>query len=73
MTSIEIAAMPVLEKLRLMESLWESLSTTTQGSFESPSWHADALQAAQDKVITGQAHFVDWESAKAQLRMPQNP
>lgn len=68
MTAIDIAAMPVTEKLKLMEALWESLSNGTERDFESPAWHEKALKQAENELAAGTAHFVDWAEAKDGLR-----
>ncbi len=68
MTAIDIAEMPVSEKLKLMEALWDSLSARTDGSLESPAWHEAALRQAEDDVAAGTVRFVDWAEAKEQLR-----
>lgn len=68
MTIADIAAMPVAEKLKLMEALWDSLCTPTDKSVESPPWHAAALKQAEDSLAAGTAHFVDWADAKNSLR-----
>jgi len=68
MTAIDIAAMPVTEKLQLMEALWESLSAPTDAGFASPPWHKLALQQAENDLVAGTARFVDWAEAKEQLR-----
>lgn len=43
MSSLEIAALPIAEKLQLMELLWESLCRETSGSPNVPSWHGEVL------------------------------
>ncbi len=53
--------MTIAEKLRAMEELWADLSRDE--SFESPAWHEKVL-----KDRTRQRDFVDWETAKKQLR-----
>lgn len=68
MTTADIAAMPVAEKLKLMEALWDSLCTQTDKSVESPQWHAAALKQAEDDLAAGTVCFVDWAEAKEQLR-----
>lgn len=68
MTSIDIAAMPVEEKLKLMEALWDSLDTRSDGNVASPAWHGTALQQAEDELAKGTARFVDWAQAKDLLR-----
>ena len=53
--------MTVAEKLQAMEELWADLSR--DDSFASPAWHEGVL-----KERAGQNDFVDWETAKEQLR-----
>jgi hypothetical protein len=68
MTAIDIAALPVAEKLKLMEALWDSLCTPTDKGVESPPWHAAALKQAEEDLAAGTAQFVDWADAKESLR-----
>lgn len=68
MTSAEIAAMPVAEKLKLLEALWDSLCAQTGKGVESPQWHEAALNQAEDELAAGTAQFVDWAEAKDGLR-----
>ncbi|OHC63801.1 MAG: hypothetical protein A2045_06365 [Rhodocyclales bacterium GWA2_65_20] len=68
MTAIDIAEMPVSEKLKLMEALWDSLCVRKDGGFESPAWHEQALKEAEGDLAAGTARFVDWADAKEQLR-----
>ena len=64
MTAIDIAEMPVSEKLKLTEALWDSLFVLKDGGFESPAWHEQALKAAEGDLAAGTARFVDWADAK---------
>ena len=68
MTTADIAAMPVAEKLKLMEALWDSLCTQTDKSLESPPWHEATLKQAEGELAAGTARFVDWAEAKEGLR-----
>lgn len=68
MTTVEIADMPVAEKLRLMEALWASLSTGPNDGVVSPPWHELALKEAEDDLRKGAARFVDLAEAKKLLR-----
>ena len=57
--------MSTQDKLRLMENLWTDLSGK---EVTSPVWHGEIL-AERDRLIeSGEEKFVDWESAKRQLR-----
>jgi len=66
-STLDLTEMSVAEKLQLMERLWDNLSAN-EGNIISPSWHADVL-AERDRLIqSGEETFVDWETAKKQLR-----
>lgn len=68
MTAIDIAEMPVSEKLKLTEALWDSLCVRADGGFESPAWHEQALKQAEGDLAEGTARFVDWAEARDGLR-----
>ncbi len=55
------------EKLKLMEALWADLSCDP-AAVDMPAWHEHALAAAQQEYARGEANFLDWDQAKAQLR-----
>ncbi len=55
------------EKLKLMELLWEQLSCPDD-AFESPAWHAQALQETAHRLADGKEQVLDWEAAKKDLR-----
>jgi hypothetical protein len=59
--------MTVAEKLRLMESLWTDLTRDEQ-HLESPQWHEEVLRERATRVGQGKESFIDWETARAQLR-----
>jgi putative addiction module component len=59
--------MTVAEKLRAMEMLWADLSRNEK-QIESPAWHGDVLRDREAKIKSGEAKFMDWETAKKQLR-----
>ena len=56
-----------VEKLRVMEELWEDLSRD-DSAVGSPAWHLEALKHTEDLVREGAAEFMDWEDAKKRLR-----
>jgi putative addiction module component (TIGR02574 family) len=59
--------MSVEEKLQTMEALWQSLSTDS-ATVESPAWHEEELAEREQKIESGEAKFVEWEKAKADIR-----
>ena len=59
--------MTLAEKLRVMEMLWADLSRN-EAQLESPAWHEEVLREREARVKSGQETFIDWETAKKQLR-----
>ena len=58
--------MSIEEKLQTMEALWENLSADPTG-VESPAWHEEVLRERERKIASGEAKFIDWEKAKADI------
>jgi len=65
--TLPLDKMTVAEKLRAMEMLWADLSRD-EARFESPAWHEDVLRDREEKIKAGKETFMDWETAKKQLR-----
>ena len=65
--TLPLEKMTVEEKLRVMESLWKDL-TREEAQLESPDWHGDVLRETVERVKQGKESFIDWETAKRQLR-----
>jgi hypothetical protein len=65
--TLPLDKMSVAEKLRAMEMLWADLSHN-EGQFESPAWHEEVLRDREARIKSGKESFVDWETAKKQLR-----
>jgi hypothetical protein len=60
-----------LDKLRLIEQFWEELSQSP-AEVASPAWHANALAEAETALAAGKAEFLEWETAKEQLRRAES-
>ena len=54
-----------------MEALWQSLSADP-AAIESPAWHEEELAERERKIESGEAKFVEWEKAKADIRRRDN-
>lgn len=67
MISLPLQQMSRAEKLMALEALWDDLSRNEE-TFESPEWHLKELAATEERVKSGQEHFLDWEAAKRKLR-----
>jgi hypothetical protein len=67
MTVEAVRKLPRVEKLRLMETLWEELSRP-ETEFESPKWHTKELAETERRMAQGKEQILDWETAKKKLR-----
>lgn len=65
--TFEIRHLSREDKLRVMEAIWEDLSKEDE-EVESPEWHQEALQQAENRLNLGEEKMVDWDSAKKELR-----
>jgi hypothetical protein len=65
--TLPLEKMTIAEKLRMMEALWSDL-TRDEKRFESPEWHGEVLRERAARVKQGKESFMDWETAKKQLR-----
>ena len=64
---MEIKQLSREEKLRVMEAIWEDLSSEEQ-SLQSPAWHKSALQETEQRVHSGHEQILDWKEAKKELQ-----
>lgn len=65
--NLPLKEMTLQEKLAAIESLWEDIARTPE-ALESPPWHKDLLDERRQRLAEGQSRFVDWETAKADIR-----
>ncbi len=65
--ALPLNEMTVEEKLQAMEALWEDLSRNAD-LLETPAWHEEILLERERQLATGEASFIEWEQAKAQIR-----
>jgi len=65
--TLPLKEMTLHEKLAMMESLWEDLAGSPE-SIESPAWHKEILDERRKRIADGEAQFIDWETAKAEIR-----
>jgi hypothetical protein len=59
--------MTVEEKLLTMEALWDNLCRD-EAQIPVQEWHKQILDERQRQIDSGEARFVDWETAKARIR-----
>ncbi len=58
--------LPRIEKVKMMEFLWEEL--TADDEFDSPDWHKKALSDTEKRMEEGTEKEIDWNKAKQLLR-----
>ena len=66
LSSAELDALTVPEKVRLLEQLWQSLCSHP-ADVSSPEWHAEVLKERSERLTDGRATRIPWAEAKAQL------
>ncbi len=64
---LEIKQMSREEKLRVMEAIWEDLSSEDQ-SMPSPAWHESTLRETEERIQSGMEQNLDWKESKKELR-----
>lgn len=67
MITVEIETMPVVERMQLMELLWNSMCSEKPEVLDVPLWHRDILATRLQKLNTGEEHVSDWVEAKKRI------
>ena len=67
LSSDQLDALTVAEKVRLLEQVWQSLCCQPD-SIASPDWHSDVLMERRQRLLDGSASSIPWNEAKAQLQ-----
>ena len=62
----QIHQMPLLEKILVMEAIWEDICRE-EDRLEVPQWHKELLDERERMIAEGKARFIDWEEAKKQI------
>ncbi len=66
MTTEEVKAMPVDEKIRLMEAIWEDFRDRFD-HMEIPREQKELLDQRRARVREGKARLLDWDSVKGTI------
>jgi len=64
MDILEIKQMNAVERLRIMEAVWDSL-LYDEAEIESPEWHKSILSDRRRKIEKGEAKFVSVKDLRA--------
>ncbi len=65
--TLPLDTMSVEEKLQTMESIWDDLCKK-ENSISSPPWHENILNEREEDLKRGEDQFVDWETAKNNIK-----
>jgi putative addiction module component (TIGR02574 family) len=66
MIDLPLDSMSTAEKVRLLETVWDSLCREN-GDPQSPEWHRSVLEERSRRLESGQATVSAWNEAKARL------
>lgn len=64
---IPLEKMTTADKLKALEAIWSNLQRVPE-EVPSPAWHADVLNARENRVREGSSQFGDWDDAKRRIR-----
>ena len=67
LSSAELDALSVPDKVRLLEQVWQSLCSHP-ADVSSPEWHAVVLRERSERLTDGRATRIPWAEAKARLQ-----
>lgn len=63
----EISRLSKVERLRVMDLIWESLLTESEEP-ASPEWHGDVIAERMEKMESGEAVFLSLDEARTRLK-----
>jgi putative addiction module component (TIGR02574 family) len=67
MSITDIKNMPLLERVRLMEEIWDTLNHETP-EIDSPDWHKDVLQERKEAIENGDVKLYTIDELKEMRR-----
>ena len=67
MSIADIKKMPLLERVHLMEQIWDTLAQESS-EVDSPSWHKDVLQNRKNTIKDGNIKLYTPEELKSKRR-----
>ena len=68
METAELTALPLADRLRVMEALWDSLCRGAPSEAPVPGWHAEVLSARAHALDAGTEPTSAWADAKKRIR-----
>lgn len=67
MSLLELRQLPNVEKIKIIETLWEDL-LTNEDNIPVPGWHEAELRKTEADYQSGRINSIAWEDAKKSLR-----
>lgn len=67
LTHEDIRALPVAERLRLIEELWDSLDAEQADALPTPDWHEAELDKRLDALDRDPSSGRPWDEVKADI------
>jgi putative addiction module component (TIGR02574 family) len=64
-TDLPLDSMTTIEKLKILESVWDSLREAPD--LPTPEWHRELLAERKQRLKSGKATISTWEDAKKRL------
>lgn len=64
--SLALKDMTVVEKLQVMEAIWDELSRNAD-DVPSPDWHRELLSEREAAIMRDEVRFEDWATAREKL------
>lgn len=68
METADLIALPLADRLRAMEALWDSLCRGLASDALVPAWHAEVLSARAKALDAGAEKASSWADAKKRIR-----
>lgn len=66
MTAEEVRALPITEKIQIMEAIWEDLRERFD-RMDLPQAHRELLDRRRARVEEGSARLLDWDAVKSTI------
>jgi len=66
MTAEEVRALPITEKIQIMEAIWEDLRERFD-RMDLPQAHKELLDRRRARVEAGSARLLDWDAVKSTI------
>ena len=63
----DIKNMSTIERIQIMEALWDSL-LYEEGEIESPEWHNKIIEERKANIANGNAKFISLKELKANCK-----